>query len=557
MKITTPLFCLFLSVSYATNLRAQETVESQEQRLQSQKALEERQSLQREPHVRLPGEEALVDKELSLPPEEPCFKIERLRLQGSIPDVFSWAQDYLNQYAGRCIGREGINLIVKRLSSRIIAQGYITTRVGIPEQNLTGGELTLVLVPGVIRAIRFADAKQTGSWKTAFPIRPGDLLNLRDIEQGLEQMKRIPSQDVDINIVPGEAPGESDIVLTLKQGKPWKLTASLDDSGATATGRQQGAVNFSYDNLFGLNDLFNIGINSDAEGNGSLRGTRGNSLFYSIPWGNWMLAFSGSAYHFHQTIKGLNQNFISSGDTQTGEVKLQRLIHRDQTGKTSLQFRIAKRYSKSYIEDSEIEAQRRNVTAAEIGLVHRQYIGPAQIDLSIAQREGVSWFGGQADAAGRDPDSPTFRYRMQTLDVAAMLPFKLGSQPLRWLGAFRGQTTSTPMYASEFFSIGNRWTVRGFDGDQTLAAERGWYLRNEIELPLADSGQALYLGIDHGEVGGSSARFLPGSRLTGSVIGLRGGAKGFIYDLFAGAAIKKPDGFQASHTAGFQLAYQY
>ncbi|WP_196302056.1 POTRA domain-containing protein, partial [Ralstonia solanacearum] len=34
-----------------------------------------------------------------------------------------------------------------------------------------------------------------------------DLLNLRDLEQGLEQMKRVASQDVDMQIVPTDVPG--------------------------------------------------------------------------------------------------------------------------------------------------------------------------------------------------------------------------------------------------------------------------------------------------------------------------------------------------------------
>lgn len=519
--------------------------------------MEERQTLQQAPDIRLPVSAAVGRETDELPDERPCFKVDHIRLEGERLDAFAWAKDYLNGYAGQCIGHNGINLIVKRLSNRIIDKGYITTRVGIPEQDLSHGELKLILVPGVIRAIRITDPDQHGSWETAFPMRPGDLLNLRDIEQGLEQMKRVPSQDVDVNIVPGETPGESDIVLSVKQGKPWKIAASLDDSGATATGRLQGALNFSYDSPLGLNDLLSFGINNNVQGNDELRGTEGNSISYSIPWGNWTLALSGSAYQYHQTVKGINQSFISSGDTSTREIKLQRMLLRNQSSKTSAQFRISKRYSKSYIEDAEIRSQRRNTTAAEIGLIHRQYIGSAQIDLTLAHREGVPWLNGQKDAAGLPLGSATFGYRMQTLDIATMLPFKLGSQSMRWLGAFRGQATSSPLYATEFFSIGNRWTVRGFDGDQTLAAEDGWYLRNEIEASLGQSGQALYFGIDHGRVGGPNTALLPDNRLTGAVLGLRGGGKGFTYDFFAGTPMKRPEGFPTSITTGFQLAYQY
>jgi hemolysin activation/secretion protein len=41
------------------------------------------------------------------------------------------------------------------------------------------------------------------------------------------------------------------------------------------------------------------------------------------------------------------------------------------------------------------------------------------------------------------------------------------------------------------------------------------------------------------------------------VLGLRGGYKGVYYDMFAGAPVSKPDGFEAGRSVGFNLVYQY
>ncbi|WP_196304116.1 POTRA domain-containing protein, partial [Ralstonia solanacearum] len=49
--------------------------------------------------------------------------------------------------------------------------------------------------------------------------------NLRDLEQGLEQMKRVASQDVDMQIVPTDVPGVSDVVISVKRAKPWTVVA--------------------------------------------------------------------------------------------------------------------------------------------------------------------------------------------------------------------------------------------------------------------------------------------------------------------------------------------
>ena len=191
----------------------------------------------------------------TLPVETPCFRIQSfaldvpstlpdpVRTQGAsaLPqDRFAFAREWLEHYAGQCVGKQGLDVIVKGLSQVILSRGYVTTRVLVPEQDLSSGTLKLALVPGVIRQLRFADPKVRGTWKSAFPARGGDLLNVRDLEQGLEQMKRVSSQDVDMQIVPTDSPGESDVVLNVKRTKPWSFVASVDNSGTRATGKLQG-----------------------------------------------------------------------------------------------------------------------------------------------------------------------------------------------------------------------------------------------------------------------------------------------------------------------------
>lgn len=85
-----------------------------------------------------------------------------------------------------------------------------------------------------------------------------------------------------------------------------------------------------------------------------------------------------------------------------------------------------------------------------------------------------------------------------------------------------------------------------------------WLLRNDLAVMLGQSGQELYLGLDYGRVGGPSTRQLVGTSLAGAVLGLRGAFYRLNYDLFAGQALRQPDGFlTAQTTAGFNLTLAY
>jgi hemolysin activation/secretion protein len=171
----------------------------------------------------------------------------------------------LDHYAGQCVDKYGTNVLTKGLQQTIVSHGYITTRLLLPEQDLASGTLRLTLVPGVIRNVRFAEPIAWGTWKDAFPTRPGDVLDLYDLEQGVEQMKRAASQDGDMKIEPTEQPGERDIVLSVKQSKPRSVVASVDNSGSRATGKLQGNLSIGLDNLLGLNDVRALRANQDLE----------------------------------------------------------------------------------------------------------------------------------------------------------------------------------------------------------------------------------------------------------------------------------------------------
>ncbi|MGF6604532.1 hemolysin activation/secretion protein [Paraburkholderia sp. GAS448] len=151
---------------------------------------------------------------------------------------------------------------------------------------------------------------------------------------------------------------------------------------------------------------------------------------------------------------------------------------------------------------------------------------------------------------------------MAVLDANLSVPFAIAKQNLRYVTTVHGQFTNDTLFFIDDLTIGSRYTVRGFDGETMLAAERGFYWRNELQLPIGQTGQSLYAGIDYGRVFGPNTAFLVGTQLAGAVIGVRGSVPAkygaFAWDLFAGTPLYKPSDFPtAKVTLGFQLTAQF
>ena len=282
----------------------------------------------------------------------------------------NYASRHVSGHSGRCLGVNGINLVMKRVQNALIAEGFVTTRVLAEAQDLNTGTLALTLMPGRIRAIQFAPGSDSRArmWN-AMPARAGDLLNLRDLEQGLENFKRLPSADADMQIAPGAQPGESDIVVRWRQARPWRLNLAVDDSGSKATGKYLGGVTLAVDHLLQLNDLFYVSANHDLnDGSAGHKGTHGYTAHYSLPYGYWLLGLTASNYNYYQSVAGINQTHRYSGENQTGEIKLSRLVYRDAVRKATVSLRGWTRASKNFIDDTEIAIQRRRTAGWEAGL---------------------------------------------------------------------------------------------------------------------------------------------------------------------------------------------
>jgi hemolysin activation/secretion protein len=162
--------------------------------------------------------------------ESPCFALHAIELTGEKLEQVSWLQDSsgIDLSSKPCIGAKGVEVILARMQQAVLEHGYVTSRVLVVPQSLKSGILTVAFIPGVLRDVRFSP-ESTGdtSLFTALPSQRGELLQLRDIEQGLENFKRVPTADADIQITPAEgpdvAPGQSDLVISYKKIRPLRV----------------------------------------------------------------------------------------------------------------------------------------------------------------------------------------------------------------------------------------------------------------------------------------------------------------------------------------------
>lgn len=569
---TQPLLVLLLSATgfgWAASTAAQSTPE--QQAIDQQRRAEQRQAgqaaqLQPSPSVNL--QPPTANTPALLPTHEaPCFDIQRIELEGPSSAAFTWLLEHADGHTqlpqpdpatGRCLGAQGVQRVIDRLQNALIGKGYVTSRILAQPQNLGTGVLKLKLMPGQVHDIVYSTGtgQRASRWNTV-PTGPGQVLNLRDIEQALENYKRVPTTEADIQITPASEPGSSDLVIVHQQPWPYRLSATADDSGTRSTGKYQGSLTLSYDNWWTLSDLFYLTLSHDLGGaDPGPRGTQGHTLHYSVPYGYWLLALNSSNNNYNQTVAGASQNYLYSGTSDSADIKLSRIVHRSSTGKTSLSLKGFQRRSNNYIDDTEVQVQRRVVAGLEWGLNHKTSLSQGSLDANLNYKVGTGAWG-SLPAPEEAFGEGTSRMRLLQADINLQQPFELAGRKYNYSGQWRWQGNRTALTPQDRFAIGGRYTVRGFDGLSVLSAERGWLLRNEVSTALTQQVQG-YIAADIGHVDGPSAAQLAGQSLSGGVLGLRGQIGKVQWDVFAGGPLHKTQHFNTSSTtAGFSLAVQF
>ena len=495
----------------------------------------------RESLPRIKIEKADGEKEMSsgsLP--SAAFYVQEITLK-NLPEELDFLYDLLPSYENRNLKLSDIEELVRKLNQKLQDKGYVTSQVVIPEQNLSGEKLVLYCTPGKLGQVVYAKGSENLPWKNAFPIREGDLMNLRMLEEGLENMKRSSSLDVSMKILPPNEPGFSDLELTIHSQKQVHGSLSFDDSGMKETGKNQFTTSLGFDRVFNANDVLYISNTLDTSRDWNEKGTRSQSFSYSIPCGKNRLTISHSRNRYNQLVFSKPYDFTSSGKS------------RSQTERRSMDITVSNRNSHYFINDTEIPVQAMNTSALEIGFNDRIYFGRNTLYLRVAHKQGMGWFGAQKE--NEYPDAPKTRYQMWLFDVDWYQPFTMGHRPATFSSSLHGQWNSkgNRLYGVDMLSIGNRYTVNGFDGEYTLMGETGWYLRTELASTIPSLHSEVYMGLDVGAVYGVSTDTLVGRTIAGATIGMRGTfSSGISYDAFISRALYKPEGY---HTRRWPMGF--
>ncbi|MGY4494893.1 ShlB/FhaC/HecB family hemolysin secretion/activation protein [Pseudomonas sp. TE3610] len=406
-----------------------------------------------------------------------CFRIDTIELKGA--DHLPGAPALVKPYQGQCLGVGQLNEVLKVITDRYIALGLVTSRAYLPPQDLSKGHLIVQVIEGHLQS--FKPGKDSGlsqrELDMGFPGRAGEVLNLREVEQLVDQLNRLPSNQAQMALVPGQTVGSTDVQVNNAPQKPWRASLSHSNDGQKSTGQQQWGTRLDWDNPLGLADQLSINGGQDAHPDDQ-HNSHNAGLNYNLPWGWWNFSYSYNRSDYRSLAQANGFDFKQSGDSTTHQFKVERVIHRDALSKTSLSLGLSHLATTNYIAGSRLNTSSNRITELQYGLNHGRRIGGAFLNLDVGLQQGIGALDAQGDH-DPGPGDPTARYRKYTTTLSYLQPFKLLGEALSFSSLATGQHSEDVLFSPQRMSLGGQSSIRGYQ-DEFLTGDSGGYWRNDL-----------------------------------------------------------------------------
>lgn len=481
-------------------------------------------------------------------PEGPCREISRVTVQGNTLLPSYQVGAVTQNYEHRCLGVKEIEALLADLTNLYIAAGYVNARVYLPQQDLSSGQLEVLVIEGRVEKILIEDGgKGSVSIGNVAPGVRGKPLNLRDFEQALDQINRLVSNNANFDIQPGSEAGDSIAVISNKPGFPLHLGISYDNQGSATTGQEQVGINPSWDNPLGFNDFVSYTYRQALPYSPPDASAWSNSLNYIIPFGYSTFTLSGSNSAYTSSFKAPSGSTLHSrGTSEQISTRFDRTMFRDQGRRWTLAATLTSKDSKSYLEDVLLSVSSRRLSVLDLDSSYTTGFAGGVATLDAGYARGLTAFHALKDAGGLPDASPRAQFEKFKVGFNYFRPLRMADLDWTWSSSLVGQYGLDTLYGSEQIMIGGIYSVRGFFRT-SLAGDRGYYWRNDLSVRLPYSiteriGGSVrpYVAIDTGHVTNRAPGANSGG-LTGMAVGFTVSLGKTTVDIFNARPISKPD----------------
>jgi len=200
--------------------------------------------------------------------DDDTFDIARFQIEGNtlLPDAEVQRAVAPQVGAKRVYG--DIQKALEALERAYRAKGYSTVQVYVPEQELTGGVVRLLVTEGVIGKVLISGNKyfDERNVRASLPsLKEGRAPNLRQMSENIQLSNDSPAKQIEVSLGVSEEEGKVDAKVVVTEENPQRAFATTDSTGTAASGRNRVGLAYQHANLFNRDHTLTLGYTTSPD----------------------------------------------------------------------------------------------------------------------------------------------------------------------------------------------------------------------------------------------------------------------------------------------------
>jgi hemolysin activation/secretion protein len=388
------------------------------------------------------------------------------------------------RYLGGPVSIRRLNELAREIVMLYRANGQPVVDVSIPEQDITGGIVQLVVTEARVGDIRI-NAYFFSPCRLSRPlcISPGDPIYESQLMEDLRYLNLNPYREVNLRLTPGESFGETDIIFDVQDRRPVSAYVGYEDTGNRSTKLERTIYGLHWGNAFGLDHSLGYQFTASPD----FSDLTAHSMSYTMPLRN---RNEFVVYGSYATLNSLLKVGFPT-DGYASELAF-RYYHDLYPGRCSPRDHLQRRLLFGF------DFRRTNTTLffgqnvifdslADIGQFVVGYDSTRQTSWGTRRLGitgylspgGLTSFNNDAAHDALQPGaSAEYMYARMFLEQTVVLPSNW-----QLYGKVTGQIADATMLSSEQLGLGGYNSIRGYDM-RHVNGDQGWILNLEARTPV-------------------------------------------------------------------------
>jgi len=456
----------------------------------TQQLEEQQKSLRKE--IEKPKEKPQIEEQLPAPPAPPASEqkamVKKIRVTGVKLISQKEITDIITPFENKELTIADMQKAADLITDDYRQKGYITSRAYLPPQKIEVGVLEIRVLEGMMGNVEIKGNRyfRTSLIKSKISLAKGEPFNYNQLRKDLSRINEHPDRTARSVLMPGKEPGETDMVIEIKDRLPIHVGFDWDNYGSRYINNDRYSAKVVDNNLLGFDDNFTFQYQMGQESRYYLK-----SLRYLLP----VRPNTGVGFFAAFSRVKLGQEF--EDDDVRGKSQLyglfanQSLISSERMNLTlnlGFDYKNITNYQFQTVSSADRERVVRTGLNMDISDNYGRTLITDEIDVGIPNIMG----GLRAHDSKASRSGAGGKFTKNTLNFLRLqrMPF---SSTLLWSNQL--QSTNNILTAAEEFQIGGIANVRGYPpaevvGDSGLSSTFEWtcppyLLPKDIKVPFS------------------------------------------------------------------------